>query len=101
MRTEKADAVEVELPADVLFDFDKAELRPDAREVLHELAVLIKEKPRRSIAISGHTDAIGRDDYNQRLSERRALAVKTWLVARAGIKAAPISTAGRGARVQN
>jgi outer membrane protein OmpA-like peptidoglycan-associated protein len=98
VRTEHAGAVEVNLPADVLFDFDKAELRPDARETLHELGVLLLERSRRSIAITGHTDAIGTDAYNQRLSERRAVAVKTWLVSREGIKSPPIATSGRGAR---
>lgn len=98
VQMQKADAIEVDLPADVLFDFDKAELRPDARDALRELASLLGEKPRRSIAITGHTDAIGQDAYNQRLSERRALAVKNWLVAKEGIKSPPIGTSGRGAR---
>jgi outer membrane protein OmpA-like peptidoglycan-associated protein len=98
VRTEQAGAVEVNLPADVLFDFDKAELRTDARETLRELAALLLEKQRRSIAITGHSDAIGTDAYNQRLSERRAVAVKTWLVSREGIKSPPITTSGRGAR---
>lgn len=98
VRTESAGTVEVNLPADVLFDFDKAELRADAREALHEVAALILERPRKSIAITGHTDAIGTDAYNQRLSDRRAVAVKTWLVAREGVKSPPIATAGRGAR---
>lgn len=98
VRTEKADVVEVNLPADVLFDFDKAELRADAQETLHEVGALLMEKRRRSIAITGHTDAIGKDAYNQRLSERRAVAVKTWLVSREGVKSPPITTSGRGAR---
>ncbi len=98
VQMQKADAVEVDLPADVLFDFDKAELRPEAREALREVAALLLQKPRRSIAITGHTDAIGQDAYNQRLSERRAQAVKNWLVAKEGIKSPPIGTAGRGAR---
>ena len=98
VRTEKADVVEVNLPADVLFDFDKAELRADAQETLHEVGALLLEKRRRSIAITGHTDAIGKDAYNQRLSERRAVAVKTWLVSREGVKSPPITTSGRGAR---
>lgn len=98
VRTEQAGAIEVNLPADVLFDFDKAELRADGRETLHEVAALLLERPRRSIAITGHTDGIGTDAYNQRLSERRAVAVKTWLVSREGIKSPPIATSGRGAR---
>jgi outer membrane protein OmpA-like peptidoglycan-associated protein len=98
VQTEQAGAVEVNLPADVLFDFDKAELRADARETLRELGALLMERPRRSIVITGHADALGSDAYNQRLSERRAVAVKTWLVSREGVKTPPISTSGRGAR---
>lgn len=98
VRTEQAGTVEVNLPADVLFDFDKAELRAEARDALHEVAALILERSRRSIAIAGHTDAIGTEAYNQRLSERRAAAVKTWLISRENIKSPPIATSGRGAR---
>lgn len=98
IRTESAAEVEVILPADVLFDFDKAEIRAEAQGPLRELAQLLRDKAKRSITVIGHTDAVGNDGYNQKLSERRADAVKAWLVKREGITAPPIAASGRGAR---
>lgn len=73
--------IRVNLPADVLFDFDKATIRPDAAVALTKLLTIVKaQKSNGTIRIEGHTDAIGSEIYNQRLSERRAIAVKTWLV---------------------
>ena len=69
----------VALPGDVLFDFDKAAIRTDARPVLDKLAQLIASDPGSSIAIEGHTDSKGDDAYNLRLSERRAAAVRDYL----------------------
>ena len=69
----------VALPGDVLFDFDKAAIRTDARPVLDKLAQLIAADPGSSIAIEGHTDSKGDDAYNLRLSERRAAAVRDYL----------------------
>ena len=60
----------------VLFDFDKAEIRADAAQVLDALAAALKPLPGvAGMEIRGHTDAKGSDDYNQALSERRANAV--------------------------
>lgn len=98
MRHETTTSVEVTLPADVLFDFDKADIRSDAQVPLRELAQLLREKARRSITVVGHTDALGNDAYNQKLSERRAEAVKTWLTKREGVASPPIATSGRGSR---
>lgn len=60
----------------VLFDFDKSEIRPDAASVLRNLADALKTVGNAPLQISGHTDAIGTDSYNQGLSERRAAAVE-------------------------
>ncbi len=98
MRTETATSIEVTLPADVLFDFDKADIRADAQAPLRELAQLLRDKARRSISVVGHTDALGNDAYNQKLSQRRAEAVKAWLTKREGIVNPPIATSGRGSR---
>lgn len=98
LQTETAATIEVTLPADVLFDFDKADLRPSAQQALQEVANLARDKARGPVAVHGHTDALGGDAYNQKLSERRANAVKAWLVAREGLPAARLSTAGFGAR---
>ena len=71
----------VELPADVLFDFDKAELRADAKEPLAKAAELLKSYPRARITIRGHTDGKGTDSYNDALAERRARTVAQALAA--------------------
>ena len=88
--------VRVELPADVLFDFDRADIRADAAAALAQLATVIRAHPSRTTDLIGHTDARGDDAYNQRLSQRRAEAVKDWLVAREGLPAAGLRTSGLG-----
>ncbi|HEX5760138.1 MAG TPA: OmpA family protein [Thermoanaerobaculia bacterium] len=93
---ETALEVIVELPADVLFDFDKAEIRPDAAGALGRLATVLRGFPQGTARLEGHTDAKGDDAYNQRLSERRAAAVKAWLVEREGIEAGRLTTQGLG-----
>jgi outer membrane protein OmpA-like peptidoglycan-associated protein len=72
--------VKIHLPADVLFDFDKADLRPEAAPVLERVAIVLKSDPTSSATIAGHTDGKGNDQYNQDLSERRAQSVRRWLV---------------------
>lgn len=71
--------------ADALFDFDSAELRPDAAETLDAALVKIAEAGGGTITIVGHTDARGTDAYNDRLSEQRAATVRDWLVAKGAI----------------
>ncbi|HEX9945459.1 MAG TPA: OmpA family protein [Thermoanaerobaculia bacterium] len=88
--------VRVALPADVLFDFDKADIRSDAAQALAQLATLIRAYPSGRAELEGHTDSKGDDAYNQRLSQRRAEAVKRWLVEREGIAADRLATRGAG-----
>lgn len=95
---ETAQELRVELAADVLFDFDKADIRPDAAATLSEAAQLIREKARGPVRVEGHTDAKGGDAYNQKLSERRAMAVAAWLAGKGGLKGTVFRTAGFGAR---
>jgi len=71
--------VKIYLPADVLFDFDRADLRTEAASVLERVAGVLKSDPTASAAIEGHTDGKGNDQYNQALSERRAQSVRLWL----------------------
>ena len=69
----------IDLAADVLFDFDKADLLPKAEETLQKAADLIKQRNAKGVVrIEGHTDAKGNDAYNQKLSVRRADSVKRW-----------------------
>ena len=88
--------IRIDLSADVLFDFDKAEIKKDAEPSLHKLATVIQGNPGAKVAIDGHTDGRGADDYNQKLSEARAASVKQWLVANAKVDGSAISTRGLG-----
>jgi OOP family OmpA-OmpF porin len=63
----------------VNFDFDKATLRPDAVAILSEATEILKRYPELKVEVAGHTDQCGKDDYNQKLSERRAKAVYDYL----------------------
>jgi outer membrane protein OmpA-like peptidoglycan-associated protein len=94
--TETAIEVRVDLPADVLFDFDKATIRPDAAQALGKLALVIRGFPSAQVLLEGHTDSVGNDAYNQTLSGRRADAVKTWLVGKEALDAARLRTQGFG-----
>lgn len=94
-RTEGEDIV-VDLPADVLFDFDKSNIRRDADEALtHLLTIVEAQAARGPIRVEGHTVSKGGEAYNQALSQRRAASVKAWLVAH-GVEAGRIATAGYG-----
>ena len=68
-------AISIDLPTDVLFDFDKAELRADAAPSLEKAAELIKSYATAPLTVLGHTDGKGTDAYNDALSLRRAEAV--------------------------
>jgi len=82
---------------DVLFDFDKADLRPEAADALGRVAEIIRQRSPRAVSIVGHTDSVGGDAYNQALSERRAHSVEQWLSANAqGLP--PLQASGRGER---
>jgi OmpA-OmpF porin, OOP family len=79
----------ITLGDEVLFDFDKADLRPEAAPILDEIAAYLVSTGV-SIQINGHTDAIGTDEYNQGLSERRADAVWAALQSRGVVAAADV-----------
>jgi outer membrane protein OmpA-like peptidoglycan-associated protein len=88
--------LKINLSGDILFDFDKASLRPAAEPTLTEVAARIQKYPRAKVLIEGHTDSKGNQPYNLKLSERRAASVKTWLAAK-GIAEANVTTRGWGA----
>jgi outer membrane protein OmpA-like peptidoglycan-associated protein len=77
--TVKGREIKINLSADVLFDFDKWDLRPEAGPALAKVVAVLQSYPKASVLIEGHTDGKGNDQYNQRLSERRAESVRGWL----------------------
>jgi OOP family OmpA-OmpF porin len=85
----------ITLAADALFDFDKAVLRSEGKAKLDDVAAKAKGMKLEVILAVGHTDRIGKDAYNQKLSEKRAAAVKEYLVSK-GIEANRVYTEGKG-----
>jgi OmpA-OmpF porin, OOP family len=85
----------VVIQADALFDFDKSVLRPDGKQSIDDAMSKIRGTDLEMVIATGHTDSVGSDAYNQKLSERRAAAVKDYLVSK-GIPAAKITTIGKG-----
>jgi len=85
----------ITVAADALFDFNKAVLRPAGKAKLDELVSKAQAIKLEVILAVGHTDRIGGDAYNQKLSEKRAAAVKEYLVSK-GIEANRVYTEGKG-----
>ncbi|MET3915120.1 OOP family OmpA-OmpF porin [Variovorax sp. OAS795] len=88
-------ASKVTFAADAFFDFDKSVLKPEGRAKLTDLVSKIRDVNLEVIIAVGHTDSIGSDAYNQRLSVRRAEAVKAFLVSK-GIERNRVYTEGKG-----
>src|SRR5690606_13296155 len=80
----------------VLFETDKSELLPTAKTRLDEVATALQDlRPGQTIVVEGHTDSVGADDYNMKLSQSRADSVRSYLVSR-GVPTNIISAVGRG-----
>lgn len=96
----KADVTEteihVDLSADVLFDFDKSSIKPEADAALRQVVLIIANKRKGNVTITGHTDAKGSADYNQSLSEKRARSVRQWFIANANVPKNVLLTLGLG-----
>ncbi len=88
-------AEKVTLAADVLFDFDKSILKTEGKSKLDDLAGKVKSINLEVVIAIGHTDSIGSDAYNQKLSVRRAESVKAYLVSK-GVEPNRIYTEGKG-----
>jgi OOP family OmpA-OmpF porin len=93
----KPAAEKVTLAADALFDFDKAVLRSEGKAKLDDVASKLGEIKLEVIIAVGHADRFGSEAYNQKLSERRAAAVKDYLVAK-GVEANRVYTEGKGSK---
>ena len=85
----------VTFAADALFDFDKSELKSEGKTKITELVAHLKDVNVEAIVATGHTDSIGTEVYNQKLSIRRAEAVKAFIVAQ-GVAADRVYTSGKG-----
>jgi outer membrane protein OmpA-like peptidoglycan-associated protein len=85
-----------QIPNEIMFAFNSDELRPNAVDILAECAELIKRDHARQVRVIGHSDSVGRLDYNLELSKRRALSVKTWLVKEGGIANDDVLAIGLG-----
>jgi OOP family OmpA-OmpF porin len=88
-------ASKVTYAADAFFDFDKAVLKPEGRAKLDDLVGKVKDINLEVIIAVGHTDSVGNDGYNQKLSVKRAEAVKAYLVSK-GIEKNRVYTEGKG-----
>ncbi|MGK9065230.1 OmpA family protein [Stutzerimonas chloritidismutans] len=89
-----AEPVRVEL--DVKFDFDRAEVKQDSMDDIRDLADFMKQYGQTTTVVEGHTDSVGTDAYNQRLSERRANAVRDVLVNQYGLEGSRVDSVGYG-----
>lgn len=87
----------VKINADALFDFDKSVIRSGAKVRLDNLVAEINSHKAKSVSVEvvGHTDSVGTDAYNQKLSQRRAEAVKAYLVSK-GLSSGSIQATGKG-----
>jgi OOP family OmpA-OmpF porin len=88
-------AEKVTFAADVLFDFDKAVIKPEGKSKLDDLSSKTKGVNLEVVIAIGHADSVGSDAYNQRLSVRRAESVKAYLVSK-GLEANRVYTEGKG-----
>jgi len=89
------EGIEVTFDSAILFAFDSAELSASARRNLSNLATNLQKYPNTDLVIVGHTDNVGSEEYNQRLSERRAASAANYLASQ-GVSRSRMTTVGRG-----
>jgi outer membrane protein OmpA-like peptidoglycan-associated protein len=89
------DEVRVRMPSDITFDFNRADVKYQFMPLIADLARTLSRYPGMQVSIVGHADAIGSDDYNHRLSERRAWSVSE-VLSEFGVDRYRIRTAGMG-----
>ena len=89
-------SLSMSLSGDVLFDYDKATLKPAAEEALKKVGVVLSQFPESRVTVEGFTDSKGGKSFNLQLSRERATAVKDWLVKNGGVSATNISAKGLG-----
>jgi len=89
-------SLSMNLSGDVLFDYDRAALKPEAEQALKKVAVVLSQFPESKVTVEGYTDSKGTKAANMQLSRERAQAVKDWLVKNGGVLTANMSTKGFG-----
>ena len=89
------EGIQVTFQSGLLFDFDSDRIKSDAASNLKNLASSLDKYPNSSLLIVGHTDAVGSDNYNQSLSEKRAHATAAFLASQ-GVGSTRLQTVGRG-----
>jgi len=87
-----------QIPNEIMFAFDSDQLRPNAVNILAECAELINRKHAKHVSVVGHSDSVGRKNYNLELSKRRALSVKGWLVKQGSVAEEDLLAIGLGAK---
>lgn len=87
---------QIDLPGDVLFDFDKWDIRQDAEKTLKKVGEIIRAYMSPKVIIAGHTDSKGSEEYNLSLSDKRAESVEKWLAEKAGVEPRIMETIGYG-----
>ena len=90
------EGIEIDLPSGVLFDFNSATVRPDAEPELEKVAAILGAYAEAEVVLTGHTDSVGSDADNQRLSEQRAESVRNELVQQYQVETTRLTTEGRG-----
>jgi outer membrane protein OmpA-like peptidoglycan-associated protein len=89
-------SLSMNLSGDVLFDYDKATLKPEAEQALKKVAVVLSQFPESKVTVEGYTDSKGSKPFNMQLALARAQAVKDWLVKNGGVATTTIATKGFG-----
>jgi len=89
------EGIAVTFDSGILFPFDSAELTAEARTNLRKLAASLQDEARTNVTVVGHTDSVGRDAYNQQLSERRGRAAVDYLVSE-GVASSRLVSSGGG-----
>jgi len=91
----KDDLLRVSVSSEASFAFDRADIKPEFKPTLDKVAAVLRDDPNVRITIIGFTDSVGSEEYNQRLSERRARATADYLISR-GVSASQIASKGLG-----
>jgi len=93
--TRSGNDIILNMPGNITFKTDSADIRADFFDVLSSVALVVKEFDKTTLNVAGHTDSVGSDQYNQSLSERRAASVGNYFTSH-GVLAARVMTVGYG-----